>query len=54
MATQDMITAQDFCIHHNVEISFIQSLNESGLIEVTQQEETLCVPLHQLPQLSEL
>ena len=54
MATQDMITAQDFCIHHNVEISFIQSLNESGLIEVTQQEETLCVPLHQLPQLEKM
>lgn len=49
-----MITAQDFCIHHNVEISFIQSLNESGLIEVTQQEETLCVPLHQLPQLEKM
>ena len=54
MTTQDMITAQDFCIHHNVEISFIQSLNESGLIEVTQQEETLCVPLHQLPQLEKM
>mgnify|MGYP003477937534 FL=1 len=54
MATQDMITAQDFCIHHNVEISFIQSLNESGLIEVTQQEETLCVPLHQLAQLEKM
>ena len=54
MATQDMITAQDFCIHHNVEISFIQSLNESGLIEVTQQEETLCVPLHQLPQVEKM
>ena len=54
MATQDMITAQDFCIHHNVEISFIQSLNESGLTEVTQQEETLCVPLHQLPQLEKM
>ena len=40
MATQDMITAQDFCIHHNVEI--------------IQTEEEICVPMHQLPQLEKM
>ena len=54
MQTHDMITAQEFCVHHKVEISFIQSLNQSGLIEVTQLEEELCVPVSQLPQLEKM
>lgn len=54
MATQDMITAKEFCIHHNVEISFIQSLGESGLIEVTHIAEEICVPVQQLPQLEKM
>lgn len=54
MATQDMITAKEFCIHHNVEMTFIQSLNESGLIEITHTAEEICVPMHQLPQLEKM
>jgi hypothetical protein len=55
MTTQEMITAKEFCIHHTeVEISFIRSLNESGLIEITQTEEEICVPVHQLPQLEKM
>ena len=54
MITNDLITAKEFCIHHNVEISFIQSLNESGLIEITQTEEEICVPVQQLPQLERM
>ena len=54
MATQDIITAKEFCIHHNVEMTFIQSLGESGLVEIIQTEEEICVPMHQLPQLEKM
>ena len=35
MKQEDLIPAKDFCIHHNVEYSFISSLQNSGLISVT-------------------
>ncbi|MEO5947040.1 MAG: chaperone modulator CbpM [Chitinophagaceae bacterium] len=54
MPTQDMITAKEFCIHHNVEMTFIQSLGQSGLVEIIQTEEEICVPLQQLPQLEKM
>ncbi len=54
MPTQDMITVKEFCIYHNVEMTFIQSLSESGLIEITQTEEEICVPIQQLPQLEKM
>ena len=54
MQTDDMITAKEFCVHHKVEMSFIQSLKQSGLIEVAQLEEELCVHINQLPQLEQI
>lgn len=54
MATQNIITAKEFCIHHNVEMTFIQSLGESGLVEIIQTEEDICVPVQQLPQLEKM
>ena len=35
MKTGDLIPAKDFCVHHNIEYSFISSLQNSGLINVT-------------------
>ena len=35
MEQEDLIPAEDFCIHHNIEYSFISSLENSGLIRVT-------------------
>ncbi len=35
MKTEDLIPAKDFCLHHNIEYSFISSLENSGLINVT-------------------
>lgn len=54
MPTKDMITAKEFCIHHNVELTFIQSLGESGLVEIIKTEEEICVPVQQLPQLEKM
>ncbi len=54
MQKEEMIPANEFCIHHNVELSFIYSLNESGLIEMTVIEEKLFVPASQLYNLEKL
>ncbi len=34
MEQEKLIPAKDFCIHHNIEYSFINSLEDSGLIQV--------------------
>ena len=54
MQTEEMIPASEFCIHHNIELSFIYSLQESGLIEIIKKEETIFVPAGQLPHLEKL
>lgn len=35
MKPEYIITVEDFCAKHNVEISFINSLEQTGLIEIT-------------------
>ena len=35
MTQEELIPVKDFCIHHNIEYSFISSLESSGLISVT-------------------
>ena len=54
MPTEEMIIINEFCIHHNIEISFINSLKESGLVEFMSVDEKICVPESQLPHLEKL
>ena len=54
MQTEEMIPADEFCVHHNVELSFIYSLKESGLIEMIIKEEKTFVPVSQLSQLEKM
>ena len=54
MLTEEMIPANEFCTHHNIELSFIYALKESGLIEITNIEEKIFVPLSQLRHLEKL
>ena len=53
MSTEQLISANDFCTYHHVDITFIQSLHEFGLIEVTTVEHTYFVHPDQLPQLEQ-
>ena len=39
MQPQHLISADEFCIHHQVEYSFINSLQQFGLIEISTVEE---------------
>ncbi len=54
METEQMISVSEFCMHHNIELSFIYSLNESGLIDITRVEEKIVVPISQLKHLEKL
>ncbi len=46
-----MIAAHDFCVSHNVELSFLYSLSESGLVQITTFDEHVYISEDQLPYL---
>lgn len=54
MATEQLIPINEFCIHHHIEVSFIYSLNDSGLIEITGMDENKFVSISQLNKLEQL
>jgi len=54
MEAENMVPASEFCLYHNIELSFIYSLNESGLIDITNIEEKIFVPISQLKHLEKL
>ena len=51
MQTLNLIAVNDFCVHHHIEISFISSLQQNGLIEITTMDETEFIDAEQLHQL---
>lgn len=54
MNNKNLIPANEFCIHHNIGISFISSLHENGLIKITTIEETSYIHKDQLPELEKM
>jgi hypothetical protein len=50
----EMIVLDKFCASHQVEISFVRSLEDHGLIEIIIVNETLCVPGNELPKLEQI
>jgi len=54
MNIKNLIPANEFCVHHNIEISFISSLHENGLIKITTIEETSYIHKNQLPDLEKI
>jgi hypothetical protein len=51
METEYLIALDEFCASHKIEISFITSLQESGLIEITTKKEADFIEADQLRQL---
>ena len=49
MENEQLIAADDFCHHYRVEQTFIYSLCDAGLIEVTRMEEKVYLDPAQLP-----
>lgn len=51
MHKQNLIAINDFCVNHNIEISFISSLQKTGLIEITTIKKNRYIDAGQLLQL---
>lgn len=54
MKKGNMIPADEFCSCHNIEISFLSSLQDAGLIEITTIKETGYIPENQLNELEKI
>ena len=54
MQTEDMIVLDEFCTGHQLEVSFIYSLEEYGLIEVVSIDETEYIPNSELLRLEKM
>ena len=51
---KNLIPANEFCANHKIGISFIHSLQETGLIEITTIEETAYIHASQLQELEKI
>ncbi|GAB3919306.1 chaperone modulator CbpM [Larkinella terrae] len=49
MLPEDIIRVEDYCLKYEIEHTFLFSLEEYGLIELTVVEEQKCIPVQQLP-----
>ncbi len=54
MQTEDMVVLDEFCLSHQLEISFIRSLEEYGLIEIVSLNQVQYIPDHELSRLERL
>ena len=54
MRKENYIPANEFCSNHNIEISFLRSLEETGLIEITKFEDKGYVRESQLRELEKI
>ena len=54
MSVQDMIIANDFCTHHQIDISFLYSLQDFGLIEIKNIENEVYLQPDQLEELEKI
>ena len=50
----DLVVLNEFCASHQVEISFIQSLEEYGLVETVIAGQSLCIYAGELPKLERI
>ena len=46
--------AEEFCASHQLEISFINSLKDHGMIETVFVEQSLCIYAEELPRLEQI
>jgi len=51
MQSEYLIAIDEFCAKHDIEVSFISSLQQTGLIEITTVEEVGFIPVDQIQQL---
>ncbi|MVM40172.1 hypothetical protein GO730_25295 [Spirosoma sp. HMF3257] len=54
MQTTHLIPVREFCLYHHVEITFVETLADNGLIETTIVEQTTYVHPEQVSRLEKL
>lgn len=54
MQTDYLVAVDEFCANHNIEISFISTLQQNGLIKITTISETGYIDQDQLLQLEKI
>ena len=54
MVRKNLISTDEFCIHHNIEFSFIRNLEEFGLIETVNVQHVQYIPENQLEKLERM
>ena len=54
MQTDELILAEKFCSYYKVEYSFISSLQQFGLVDITSVEQANYIPENQLQKLEQL
>lgn len=54
MTTRHLIAATDFCVYHQVEHTFITSLQEAGLVQITIIDQTTYIPESELQKLEKM
>ena len=54
MQQEDLVPASEFCAYHSIELSFIQSLQEHGMIETVLEEEKIFLPVSQMARLEKI
>jgi len=54
MKTEYLIAVDEFCINHGIQISFISTLQQSGLVEMTTINETRYIDPEQLQHLEKI
>ena len=54
MNEENLIPVSDFCLHHHIEISFIYSLQEYGLVILTQKDDIVYLEPDQLYDLEKM
>lgn len=54
MATKNLISADDLCMHHQLEQTFIQSLQHEGLLSVSIVNKKTFIPADELQKLEKM
>lgn len=54
MQNNELIPAEEFCTYYKIQLSFINNLNQFGLIDITSVEERSYIPQSQLQKLEQI
>jgi hypothetical protein len=54
MPGEDFIIVEEFCASHHLEISFIQTLKEHGMLETVIVNRAVCITTDELPKLEQI